>query len=167
MPPCPRRMRYVLPPAQACVHSDAGRDGRVRRARGCADGVWTSGESAVISARLGRPRQYQSWSPEHGSQSVSPQRPHVDTRRWQKHFLQVAQTVTVLPCRQRKHMRTCGTETSAAVRVLPVASGVFTLLSGRRSGSSSCCWGEAPSALFASGASACSSCSGASISRRP
>ena len=86
------------------------------------------GESAVVSARLGRPRQYQSWSLEHGSQSVSPQRPHVDTRRWQKQFLQVAQTVTVLPCRQRKHMRTCGTETSAAVRVLPVASGVFTLL---------------------------------------
>ena len=57
MPPCPRRMRYVLPPAQACVHSDAGRDGRVRRARGCADGVWTSGsETGRVGSCLGAPR---------------------------------------------------------------------------------------------------------------
>ena len=75
--------------------------------------------------------------------------------------------ICALPCRQRKHMRSCGTETSAAVRVLPVACNVFSLLSGRRCGNSSCCRGEAPSALFASGASACSSCSGASIPRKP
>ena len=96
------------PPAQACVHSDAGRDGRARRARGCADGV-SGSETGRVGSCLGRASVA---STDRYCSSLSAEEAHEDLRHGNLGCC--AQP----PCRQRRLHSSLGTQVRQLLMLL-------------------------------------------------